>query len=36
MIKEGWAIVKDGKFINPWRQKYMVLRKEALDRKSVV
>ncbi|KFY29116.1 hypothetical protein V493_02536 [Pseudogymnoascus sp. VKM F-4281 (FW-2241)] len=31
VIKEGWAIVKDGKFISPWRQKYLVLRKEALD-----
>lgn len=32
VIKEGWAIVKDGKtFLNPWRQKFMVLRKEFLD-----
>jgi len=32
VIKEGWATVKDGKtFLNPWRQKFMVLRKEVLD-----
>ena len=32
VIKEGIAIVKDGKtFLNPWRQKYLVLRKDVLD-----
>ena len=32
IIKEGFATVKDGKtFLNPWRQKYMVLRKDVLD-----
>lgn len=32
VIKEGWAQVKEGKnFIQPWRQKFLVLRKEALD-----
>ena len=30
--KEGWASVKEGKnFIQPWKQKYLVLRKESLD-----
>ncbi|KAI6320707.1 hypothetical protein MCOR34_002928 [Pyricularia oryzae] len=32
VIKEGWAQVKESKnFINPWKQKYLILRKEALD-----
>jgi protein-serine/threonine kinase len=32
IIKEGWASVKEGKsFISPWKQKYLILRKEALD-----
>ncbi len=32
IIKEGFATVKDGKtFLNPWRQKYLVLRKDVLD-----
>lgn len=32
VIKEGWAQVKESKnFIQPWRQKFLVLRKEALD-----
>lgn len=32
VIKEGLATVKDGKtFLNPWRQKYLVLRKDVLD-----
>lgn len=32
IIKEGWAQVKEGKnFIQPWKQKFLVLRKEALD-----
>ncbi|GJC95765.1 non-specific serine/threonine protein kinase [Colletotrichum higginsianum] len=30
--KEGWASVKESKnFINPWKQKYLILRKESLD-----
>ena len=30
--KEGWASVKEGKtFIQPWKQKYLILRKESLD-----
>lgn len=30
--KEGWASVKESKnFIQPWKQKYLVLRKESLD-----
>lgn len=30
--KEGWASVKESKnFIQPWKQKYLILRKEALD-----
>ncbi len=32
VIKEGWANVKESKnFIQPWKQKFLVLRKEALD-----
>ncbi|RDW89575.1 protein kinase [Coleophoma cylindrospora] len=32
VIKEGWAQVKEGKtFLNPWKQKWLILRKEALD-----
>ncbi|CZR59076.1 probable protein kinase CHM1 [Phialocephala subalpina] len=32
VIKEGWATVKEGKnFISPWKNKYLILRKEALD-----
>jgi hypothetical protein len=32
IIKEGWASVKEGKnFISPWKQKWLSLRKEALD-----
>ncbi|KAL8415822.1 hypothetical protein RB596_006425 [Gaeumannomyces avenae] len=32
VIKEGWAQVKESKnFIQPWKQKYLILRKEALD-----
>ncbi|TVY28602.1 Serine/threonine-protein kinase [Lachnellula hyalina] len=32
IIKEGWATVKEGKnFISPWKQKWLILRKEALD-----
>ncbi|RFU35830.1 hypothetical protein B7463_g479, partial [Scytalidium lignicola] len=32
VIKEGWATVKEGKnFISPWKQKWLILRKEALD-----
>lgn len=32
VIKEGWASVKEGKnFISPWKQKWLILRKEALD-----
>ncbi|QPH01908.1 hypothetical protein C2857_006112 [Epichloe festucae Fl1] len=30
--KEGWASVKESKnFIQPWKQKYLILRKESLD-----
>ena len=30
--KEGWASVKESKnFITPWKQKYLVLRKDSLD-----
>lgn len=30
--KEGWATVKESKnFIQPWKQKYLILRKESLD-----
>ncbi|KAG9239365.1 putative Serine/threonine-protein kinase CLA4 [Amylocarpus encephaloides] len=32
IIKEGWASVKEGKnFISPWKQKWLILRKEGLD-----
>ncbi|KAI5868049.1 Pkinase-domain-containing protein [Durotheca rogersii] len=32
VIKEGWAHVKESRnFIQPWKQKYLILRKEALD-----
>ena len=32
IIKEGWASVKEGKtFISPWKQKWLILRKETLD-----
>jgi protein-serine/threonine kinase len=32
VIKEGWASVKEGKnFIQPWKQKFLILRKEQLD-----
>ncbi|KXJ97516.1 kinase-like domain-containing protein [Microdochium bolleyi] len=32
VIKEGWAHVKESRnFISPWKQKYLILRKEALD-----
>lgn len=32
VIKEGWASVKEGKtFISPWKQKWLILRKETLD-----
>jgi hypothetical protein len=32
IIKEGWASVKEGKnFIQPWKQKWLILRKEQLD-----
>jgi serine/threonine-protein kinase CLA4 len=32
VIKEGWASVKEGKnFIQPWKQKWLILRKEQLD-----
>lgn len=32
VIKEGWASVKEGKnFISPWKQKWLILRKENLD-----
>ncbi|QSZ35420.1 hypothetical protein DSL72_008290 [Monilinia vaccinii-corymbosi] len=31
VIKEGWASVKEGKnFISPWKNKWLILRKEAL------
>lgn len=30
--KEGWASVRENKtFIQPWKQKYLILRKESLD-----
>lgn len=30
--KEGWASVKENKnFIQPWKQKYLILRKESLE-----
>lgn len=32
IIKEGWAQVKESRnFIQPWKQKFLILRKEALD-----
>lgn len=32
VIKEGWAQVKESRnFIQPWKQKYLILRKENLD-----
>ncbi|KAK3322161.1 kinase-like domain-containing protein [Apodospora peruviana] len=32
IIKAGWANVKESKnFINPWKNKYLILRKESLD-----
>ena len=32
VIKQGWASVKESKnFINPWKSKYLILRKESLD-----
>ncbi|KAI1326418.1 kinase-like domain-containing protein [Xylariaceae sp. FL0255] len=32
VIKEGWAQVKESRnFIQPWKQKYLILRKEHLD-----
>ncbi|KAK2069211.1 hypothetical protein P8C59_003811 [Phyllachora maydis] len=32
IIKQGWASVKEGKnFINPWKNRYLILRKEVLD-----
>lgn len=32
IIKQGWASVKENRnFINPWKQKYLILRKECLD-----
>ncbi|KAI0024853.1 Pkinase-domain-containing protein [Xylariomycetidae sp. FL0641] len=32
VIKEGWAQVKESRnFIQPWKQKYLSLRKETLD-----
>jgi hypothetical protein len=32
VIKEGWAAVKEGKTLfNPWKAKWLILRKEALD-----
>ncbi|XXH04729.1 hypothetical protein Hte_011151 [Hypoxylon texense] len=32
IIKEGWAQVKESRnFIQPWKQKYLILRKENLD-----
>lgn len=32
VIKEGWAQVKESRnFIQPWKQKFLILRKEALD-----
>lgn len=29
--KEGWASVKESKTFLPWKQKYLILRKESLD-----
>lgn len=32
VIKQGWATVKENRnFINPWKQRYLILRKEVLD-----
>ncbi|KAK0629765.1 kinase-like domain-containing protein [Bombardia bombarda] len=32
IIKQGWGYVKESKnFINPWKNKYLILRKESLD-----
>lgn len=32
IMKEGWATVKESKnFIQPWKQKFLILRKESLD-----
>lgn len=32
VIKEGWAQVKESRnFIQPWKQKFLILRKESLD-----
>ncbi|KAH9887515.1 Pkinase-domain-containing protein [Xylariomycetidae sp. FL2044] len=32
VLKEGWAHVKESRnFIQPWKQKYLILRKESLD-----
>ena len=32
IIKQGWASVKENRnFINPWKQKFLILRKESLD-----
>ncbi|KAI1828231.1 kinase-like domain-containing protein [Xylaria intraflava] len=32
ILKEGWAQVKESRnFIQPWKQKYLILRKEHLD-----
>lgn len=32
VIKEGWASVKESRnFIQPWKQKFLILRKESLD-----
>lgn len=32
VIKQGWANVKESKkFINPWKNRYLILRKESLD-----
>ncbi|KAK7754216.1 Protein kinase [Diatrype stigma] len=32
VLKEGWAQVKESRnFIQPWKQKYLILRKESLD-----
>lgn len=32
VIKQGWASVRENRnFLNPWKQKFLILRKEALD-----
>ena len=32
IIKQGWASVRENRnFLNPWKQKFLILRKEALD-----